>query len=152
MDIRKVKKLIELLEESNLNEIEIKEGEESIRLSRGSDAVTTVSAPLAVAPAAPVVAGEASLAAKGEEKTEPALPEGHAVTSPMVGTFYAASKPGAEPFVQEGSTVKVGDTLCVLEAMKIFNPIEADHAGTVVAVLKQNGDPVEYGETLFIIN
>ncbi len=152
MDIRKVKKLIELLEESNLNEIEIKEGEESIRLSRGSEAVTTVSAPVAIAPAVPVAAGEASAAAKGEEKSEPALPEGHAVTSPMVGTFYAASKPGAEPFVQEGSTVKVGDTLCVLEAMKIFNPIETDHAGTVVAVLKQNGDPVEYGETLFIIN
>jgi len=141
MDIRKIKKLIELLEESNLNEIEIKEGEEAIRLSRGRPIEAIAPAPVAVAPAPqPSVASE-----------EPPLPEGEVVKSPMVGTFYAAAKPGAEPFVAVGSEVQAGDTLCVLEAMKIFNPILAERAGTVAAILKKNGDPVEYGETLFIL-
>ena len=149
MDIRKVKKLIELLEESNLNEIEIKEGEESIRLSRGSEAVTTVSAPVAIAPAVPVAAGEASAAAKGEEKSEPALPEGHAVTSPMVGTFYAAPSPSAEPYVRVGDRVKKGQVLCIVEAMKLMNEIESELSGTIDAVLCESGQPVEYGEGLF---
>ena len=148
MDIRKIKKLIELLEESNLSEMEIKEGEESIRLSRVSSvappAVSAAPTPGVELPAAPAVAA----AIEGEE----ALPAGHPVKSPMVGTFYAASKPGAEAFVKVGSKVEVGDTLCVIEAMKIFNQIEADASGTVVAVLKDNGSPVEYGEVLFVID
>jgi len=146
MDIRKIKKLIELLEESNLNEIEIREGEESIRLSRGAGVVSV--APVAQ-PAAPVVA--AVPAPAETPAAPPAVPEGHPVKSPMVGTYYAAAQPGAQPFVEVGASVQVGDTLCVIEAMKIFNQIEADKSGTVVAILKENGEPVEYGETLFVI-
>lgn len=151
MDIRKIKKLIELLEESGLNEIEIKEGEESIRLSRGGGTLLQHPAQLSV-PVTPATVAAAPPAASAAAGEEPHLPEGHAVTSPMVGTFYAAPKPGAEPFVEIGSEVQVGDTLCVLEAMKIFNPIEADRAGSITAILKKNGDPVEYGETMFIIS
>lgn len=146
MDIRKIKKLIELLEESGLSEIEIKEGEESIRLSRASAATSVAPAPVSLTPSLNPPAPQPVAAAE-----EPPIPEGHVIKSPMVGTFYAAPKPGAEPFVEIGSDVQAGDTLCVLEAMKIFNPIEADRAGTIAAILKENGDPVEYGETLFII-
>jgi acetyl-CoA carboxylase biotin carboxyl carrier protein len=148
MDLRKIKKLIELLEESNLGEMEIKEGEESIRLSRTSSVVqqtgmvTTATVPV-------VPPGSAALPA---ESAATEMPEGHHIRSPMVGTFYAAPKPGAKPFVQVGGKVQVGDTLCVIEAMKIFNQIEADKSGNIVAVLKENGDPVEYGETLFILS
>ncbi len=146
MDLRKIKKLIELLEDSNLDELEIREGEESIRLSRTG----TQSAPvLPVAPVAPVHKG-------GAVDPEPTVPEtetgGHAITSPMVGTYFAAPKPEAAPFVKVGSKVEVGDTLCVIEAMKIFNQIEADRAGTVVKITKQSGEPVEYGEVLFVID
>jgi len=148
MDIRKIKKLIELLEESNLNEIEIKEGEEAIRLSRGRETIVAP-APVTMS-SAPVVAAPI-MQTPSPVSDEPPLPKGEAIKSPMVGTFYAAPKPGAPVFVEVGSDVKVGDTLCVIEAMKIFNPIQADRAGTIAAVLKQNGDPVEYGETLFII-
>lgn len=145
MDLRKIKKLIELLEQSDLSEMEIKEGEESIRLSRVSSvaaAVTQVAMPAA-----------ASQHGTSEPVAGPAdVPEGHAVKSPMVGTYYSAPKPGAQSFVQLGSKVQVGDTLCVIEAMKIFNQIEADKAGTIKAILKDNGEPVEYGETLFVID
>ena len=150
MDIRKVKKLIELLEESNVAEIEIHEGEESVRISRMS---TVVPAP-AVVQAAPAVAALPPVAAAPQEDVaaEPAAPEGHAVTSPMVGTFYEAASPGAKPFVQVGQQVNVGDTLCIVEAMKMLNQIEADKAGTVTAKLIENGQPVEFGQTLFVID
>lgn len=161
MDIRKVKKLIEMLEESSLAEIEIREGEESIRISRissaGAHAITTLPA---VAPAAPpAAAAQAPAAAAATPPPSPsnstaaaaAAPSGHTVTSPMVGTFYRSPQPGAPPFVEVGSQVKVGDTLCIIEAMKMMNEITADHAGVVKAILKENGQPVEYGEPLFII-
>ena len=149
MDIRKVKKLIELLEESNVAEIEIHEGEESVRISRMS---TTLPAQ-AVVQAAPAVAAPAAAAAPQEvAAAEPATPDGHAVTSPMVGTFYEAASPGAKPFVQVGQQVNVGDTLCIVEAMKMLNQIEADKAGTVTAKLIDNGQPVEFGQTLYVID
>ena len=150
MDIRKVKKLIELLEESNIAEIEIHEGEESVRISRMS---TTLPAQ-AVVQAAPAVAAAPAAAAAHQDAAaaEPAIHEGHAVTSPMVGTFYEAASPGAKPFVQVGQQVNVGDTLCIVEAMKMLNQIEADKAGTVTAMLIENGQPVEFGQTLFVID
>jgi acetyl-CoA carboxylase biotin carboxyl carrier protein len=150
MDIRKIKKLIEMLEESNLGEIEIKEGEESIRISRGGSASPVTHQYMAAPPpmmAAPAPAAAAAAAAE----TKPALPAGHMVTSPMVGTFYRAPSPNAAAFVEIGSSVKVGDTLCLIEAMKILNTIEADKAGVVKAILKENGQPVEFGEPLFVI-
>ena len=146
MDIRKIKKLIEMLEESNLGEIEIKEGEESIRISRAGSAAPVAQWMHAPAPvAAPVVV--APLAAPAA----PSLPAGHMVTSPMVGTFYRSPSPSAASFVEIGSQVKVGDTLCIIEAMKILNTIESDKAGTVKAILKENGQPVEFGEPLFVV-
>jgi acetyl-CoA carboxylase biotin carboxyl carrier protein len=149
MDIRKVKKLIEMLEESSLSEIEIREGEEAIRISRGSSGGTQVvhmtSAPMHAAPHAAPAATAASPAPAA------ALPAGHAVISPMVGTFYRAASPEAKSFVDVGSQVNVGDTLCIIEAMKMMNEIESDKAGVIKAILKENGQPVEYGETLFII-
>lgn len=148
MDIRKIKKLIELLENSGLGEIEIKEGDDAIRISRNTPFVETVmAAPAAVAPVA-------AAAEQAEEATDDkaGLPEGHAVTSPMVGSFYAAPSPESKNFVEVGSKVKVGDTLCIIEAMKIFNEIESDKAGRVVAILKEPGDPTEFGEPLFIID
>lgn len=151
MDIRKVKKLIELLEESGIAEIEIHEGEESVRISRNSSSVQTVvqaAAPMpAPAPAAPATPPAGEPAAEAT----PAIPAGHQVTSPMVGTFYRASSPGATPFVEVGQRVNAGDTLCIIEAMKMLNQIEADKAGTVVAILVENGQPVEFGEPLFVI-
>ena len=151
MDLRKIKKLIELLEASNLTEVEIKEGEESIRLSRNvTGAQAGLMAPVMAAPAAVPVGPETAAAA--EVSDSPNIPPGHEITAPMVGTFYTAANPDSEPFVQVGSKVQAGDTLCILEAMKIFNQIEADRAGTVVAILKETGDPVEYGETLFVID
>ena len=155
MDIRKVKKLIELLEESGIAEIEISEGEESVRISRygGSAPVVThaVAAPVAVpaaSVAAPAVApaAAAALTASGKE-----IPAGHQVKAPMVGTFYRSASPGAKAFVDVGSVVKEGDTLCIIEAMKMMNQIEADKAGTVKAILANNGDPVEFGQPLIII-
>jgi acetyl-CoA carboxylase biotin carboxyl carrier protein len=147
MDIRKVKKLIEMLEESSLAEIEIREGEEAIRISRSPTGNPVVHmAPAHIAPhhAAPAIPAAAAAA-------PPAAPAGHAVASPMVGTFYRSSAPGAAPFVDIGNQVKVGDTLCIIEAMKMMNEIESDKAGVVKAILKENGQPVEYGEALFII-
>ncbi len=149
MDIRKIKKLIELLENSGLAEIEIKEGDDAIRISRSSTVVETVIA----APPAAAVAGPAAVEPVDDsDDDETGIPEGHAVTSPMVGSFYASPSPESKNFVEIGSKVKVGDTLCIIEAMKIFNEIEADKAGTVVAILKEPGDPTEFGEPLFIID
>jgi acetyl-CoA carboxylase biotin carboxyl carrier protein len=151
MDIRKIKKLIELLEESSLSEIEIVEGEESLRISRTLTAAPVVSpqAP-AAAPAAPAAAPAAE-PAEAAGDGEPALPEGQLVRAPMVGTFYSASSPEAEPFVSDGKSVAVGDTLCIIEAMKMFNQIESDFSGTVVAILAENGQPVEFDQPLFVI-
>jgi len=151
MDIRKVKKLIELLEESGVAEIEIHEGEESVRISRYSAAAQVVApAPMPVPMPAAVAASPAPAAA--EEPKGDALPEGHKVTSPMVGTFYRASSPGASAFVEVGQQVNVGDTLCIIEAMKMLNQIEADKAGVVKAILVDNAEPVEYGQALFVID
>jgi len=154
MDIRKVKKLIELLEESGIAEIEIKEGEESVRISRlpTGGAVTQVPmyAPpaLAAASVAPAAAGAApaAAAAAGAPKSSD-----HVVPAPMVGTFYAAPSPGAKPYVEIGDEVKVGQVLCIIEAMKMMNQIESDKAGKVTAIMVQNGDPVEFGQPLFVI-
>lgn len=149
MDIRKVKKLIELLEESGIAEIEIKEGEESVRISRNGQHAPQMhymaGAPMS-APVAPAAAGPAAAEAAVES-----VPVGHMVRSPMVGTFYRASSPGAKSFVEVGDTVTAGETLCIIEAMKILNQIEADKSGKITAILVENGQPVEYDEPLFII-
>ncbi len=149
MDIRKVKKLIELLEESGIAEIEIHEGEESVRISRSSQIAPQMmqAAPMAAAPVAPAAAPAPAAA----ESSEPALPSGHQVTSPIVGTFYRSPSPSAKAFVEVGHSVNAGDTLCIIEAMKIMNQIEADKSGVVKAILAENGQPVEYGQPLFII-
>ena len=148
MDIRKVKKLIELLEESGIAEIEIHEGEESVRISRNSQTPAPVAAaPVAAAPAPAPAAAPAETAA--ESGTE--IPSGHQVTSPSVGTLYRSPSPSAKSFVEVGQSVSVGDTLCIIEAMKIMNQIEADKAGVIKAILAENGEPVEYGQPLFII-
>ncbi|WP_457673187.1 acetyl-CoA carboxylase biotin carboxyl carrier protein [Thiolapillus sp.] len=149
MDIRKVKKLIELLEASDIAEIEIHEGEESVRISRHGTLPPPPAAPAPVAVAAASAAGAASTA-EPEEAGEPEL-EGHVIRSPMVGTFYRAPNPGAKPFVTEGQSVNAGDTLCIIEAMKILNQIESDKAGVVKRILVENGQPVEYNQPLFII-
>jgi acetyl-CoA carboxylase biotin carboxyl carrier protein len=146
MDIRKIKKLIEMLEESNLAEIEIREGEESIRISRASSVTTSV-----VAQPAMIGAPPPTQAAPAVAVAETAAPSGHVIVSPMVGTFYRAASPGGPAFVEVGSRVNVGDTLCIIEAMKMLNEIEADRAGVVRTILKENGQPVEYGEALFVI-
>jgi acetyl-CoA carboxylase biotin carboxyl carrier protein len=150
VDIRKIKKLIELLEESSLTEIEIVEGEESVRLVRGGTQVQAIPmmAPQMMAPAP---AASTLPVIEPRKDDEDRMPEGEVVLSPMVGTFFAASGPGAEPFVSMGQRVGVGDTLCIIEAMKMFNQIEADVSGTVVAILVENGQPVEYDQPLFVI-
>lgn len=150
MDIRKIKKLIELLEESNLTEIEIVEGEESVRLMRGTPAASQAYSVPAPAPAAAPVSAPAAALPEAPDQAE-TIPEGELIRAPMVGTFYASSSPEAEQFVRLGQQVAVGDTLCIIEAMKMFNQIEADVAGTVVAVLAENGQPVEYDQPLFVI-
>ncbi|MFC5436307.1 acetyl-CoA carboxylase biotin carboxyl carrier protein [Rhodanobacter umsongensis] len=150
MDLRKIKKLIDLLEESNLAELEIKEGEEVVRLSRVPKSAAPVAAPVAVAAApAPIVAAPA--AAVAEAPAADALPAGHVVKAPMVGTFYASATPGTPAFVKVGQQVKAGETLGIIEAMKMFNQIEADVAGTVQAILVENGQPVEFDEPMFVI-
>jgi acetyl-CoA carboxylase biotin carboxyl carrier protein len=150
MDLRKLKKLIDLVQESGIAELEVTEGEERVRIVRSgrgapesaAPAVTFVPSPApAAAPAAPAPAAAEA----------PAAPEGHAVKSPMVGTFYRASAPDAKPFVEVGDTVKAGQTVCIIEAMKLMNEIESDKDGVVKAILAENGQPVEYGEPLFII-
>jgi len=149
MDIRKVKKLIELLEESGVAEIEIHEGEESVRISRHVPGSAVAAAPVMMPAAAPAVAAAAPAVAAAP--AEPEIPAGHVVKSPMVGTFYRSSSPGASAFVEVGSKVDVGDTLCIIEAMKMLNQIEADKAGTVSAILVENAEPVEYGQPLVVI-
>ncbi|GMM86200.1 acetyl-CoA carboxylase biotin carboxyl carrier protein [Pseudoalteromonas sp. MTN2-4] len=153
MDIRKIKKLIELVEESGIAELEITEGEESVRINRHSSAPVIAAqpqhyaaapAPVAAPAAAPTPAAEAAPAAAAE-------PAGHKVLSPMVGTFYAAASPEAPKYVEVGQSVNVGDTLCIVEAMKMMNQIEADKAGVVKAILVENGEPVEFDQPLFII-
>ena len=149
MDIRKVKKLIELLEESGIAEIEINEGEESVRISRyGSSPAPAAPAQYA---AAPVAAPIAAAAPAADESSDSAIPSGHAVKSPMVGTYYSAASPGAKNFINVGDTVAEGDTVCIIEAMKILNQIEADKSGVVKAILLENGQPVEFGQPLVII-
>jgi len=151
MDLRKLKKLIDLVQESGIAELEITEGEEKVRISRAGSAVQTavMATPQAtnMLTAAPAAAA-AALAAAPEV---PAEPEGHVVKSPMVGTFYRSSAPGAKPFVEIGQTVNAGDTLCIIEAMKLLNEIEADQGGVIKTVLVENGQPVEYGQPLFLI-
>jgi acetyl-CoA carboxylase biotin carboxyl carrier protein len=151
VDIRKIKKLIELLEESSLTEIEIVEGEESVRLARGGQ-MQAAPAPVVVQTSGQVPAAEA-LPVSGDQPAseEDQMPEGEVVLSPMVGTFYGASSPEAPAFVKLGDTVGVGDTLCIIEAMKMFNQIESDVSGTVVAILVENGQPVEYDQPLFVV-
>ncbi len=163
MDIRKVKKLIELLEESNLTEIEIVEGEESVRLSRGSVGAPPVSymlpqqaAPAAPAPSTPAATPSPAPAA-APKASAPAgaaaddLPEGDVLRSPMVGTYYSSPSPDADPFVSLGQKVSEGETLCIIEAMKMFNQIEAESSGTIVAILAESGQPVEFDQPLFVI-
>ncbi len=150
MDIRKVKKLIELLEESNIDELEIKEGEESVRITRNS--TQTVAPQVYSAPiAAPVAAAPAPIAAPVAAEAAPASPAGHSVNSPMVGTFYLAPAPGAAPFVEVGQQVKEGDVICIVEAMKMMNQIEADKAGVITAILVDDAQPVEYDQPLITI-
>lgn len=154
MDIRKVKKLIELLEASDVAEIEIHEGEESVRISRASSSAAPTfitGVPQAAPPAAPAAVGESGSGNADAQETQEEEHSGHMVRSPMVGTFYRAPTPGSKAFVDVGSSVKKGDTLCIIEAMKILNQIEADKSGTVTRVLVDNGEPVEYNEPLFII-
>ena len=149
MDIRKVKKLIELLEESDINEIEIKEGEESVRISRASSAMMMAAA-APVMQAAPVAA-VAAVAAPAAVPSAPAV-TGHAVASPMVGTFYRCPSPGAPAFSEVGQTVKEGDVICIIEAMKMMNQIEADKSGTITAILVEDGEAVEFDQPLVTIS
>ncbi len=161
MDLRKIKKLIDLLEESNLAEIEIKEGEESVRLSRapvsGYGMVQAqpqmMMAPAPAQTAAPAMPMQSPTEAStgGTAKAGNALPDGHVLRAPMVGTFYASSSPDKPAFVSVGQAVKAGETLAIIEAMKMFNPIEADVSGTIVAILGENGQPVEFDQPLFVI-
>jgi len=147
MDLRKLKKLIDLVQDSGIAELEITEGEEKVRIARGG--VLSITPPgTAVAPAGAAPAGASTPSAPAAPETGP---EGHVVKSPMVGTFYRAPSPEAKPFVDVGSTVKEGETICVLEAMKLMNEIEADASGVIKAILVENGQPVEYGQALFII-
>ncbi len=148
MDIRKVKKLIELLEESNIDELEIKEGEESVRITRNTGAVMTqaVAAPVAAAPVA-----AAPAAAPVTAEPAPAAVAGHAVKSPMVGTFYRSPSPDSAPFIEVGQQVKAGDTLCIVEAMKMMNQIEADKSGTIGEILVADGEPLEFDQPMITI-
>ena len=147
MDLRKLKTLIDLVSDSNVSELEITEAEGKVRIVKGGVAPAQVAAPLTVAPvAAPAVAAPVAAAPAPVE-----MPAGHAVKSPMVGTFYRSSSPGTKPFVEVGDAIKEGDTICLIEAMKILNEIEADKTGTVTKILCENGQAVEYGQSLFII-
>lgn len=148
MDIRKVKKLIELLEESNVAEIEIHEGEESVRISRHGSAPMPY---MMHAPGGAPAAAPPAAAGAAEPEAEPEADEGAMVRSPMVGTFYRAPSPGSKAFVEEGEEIKLGDTLCIIEAMKILNQIECEKAGVVRRILVENGQPVEYNQPLFVI-
>ncbi len=159
MDIRKIKKLIELLEESGIAEIEIKEGEEAVRISRmptGAAApVQTYAVPAAPAPIAAATQAAAAASAGAAPAEAPAAarprPSEHVITAPMVGTYYSAPSPGAKSFVEIGDEVKVGQVLCIIEAMKMMNQIESDKAGRITSIMARNGDPVEFGQPLFVV-
>ena len=146
MDIRKIKKLMELVEQSGINELEVREGEESIRLSKAPAGVMMSAVAAPVAAPAPVPATAVPVAG-----ATPALPAGHALNAPMVGTFYRAPSPDSGPFVEIGRTVAAGDVVCIIEAMKLMNQIEADKAGVVAAILVEDGQPVEFGQPLIVI-
>jgi acetyl-CoA carboxylase biotin carboxyl carrier protein len=147
MDLRKLKKLIDLVQESGIAELEITEGEEKVKIVKGGVVVTA-----AAAATAPAVEARPAPSAAPTPASEPeAAPEGHVVKAPMVGTFYRSPSPDAKPFVEVGQAVKEGDTICIIEAMKLMNEIEADASGTVKAILVENGQPVEYGQPLFIL-
>jgi acetyl-CoA carboxylase biotin carboxyl carrier protein len=148
MDLRKLKTLIELVETSGIAELEIQEGEERVRITR---ALAPIHASTLPGMALPVAAPEPPRPVAAPEPARPSEPEGHIVKSPMVGTFYRAASPGANPFVGVGDSVKEGDTLCIVEAMKLMNEIESDAAGVIKAVLVENGQPVEFGQPLFVI-
>jgi acetyl-CoA carboxylase biotin carboxyl carrier protein len=157
MDIRKVKKLIELLDESGIAEIEITEGEEAVRISRyptGAAAAPTpaYAPPPPAAPASQAPAAAPASAQPSESATAPAEEDGFLVKAPMVGTYYSAPSPGAADYVQVGDRISEGDTLCIIEAMKMMNQIEADVSGVIKSIRVQNGEPVEYGQTLFVID
>jgi acetyl-CoA carboxylase biotin carboxyl carrier protein len=141
MDLRKLKTLIDLVQQSGIAELEVSEGEERVRICRGGQ-TTQTNVTMAPSPAAPVASAAPA---------ETAPPEGHVIKSPMVGTFYRASAPGAKAFVEIGQAVKAGDTVCIIEAMKLLNEIEADHDGVIKTVLAENGQPVEYGQPLFVL-
>ena len=148
MDLRKLKTLIELVEGSGIAELEISEGEERVRITRTVAAAQQIYAPAPQPIAAPVAPPPPAAAA---EPVKPAAPEGHVVKSPMVGTFYRSASPGSKPFVDVGQNVNSGDTLCIIEAMKLLNEIDADQAGVIKAILVENGQPVEFGQPLFVI-
>ncbi len=153
MDIRKIKKLIELLEESGIAEIEIKEGEEAVRISRmpgGAAAHQLAHVPSQPMPQTDMPAKSAPAAAADSAAAKP-KPNEHVITAPMVGTFYGSPSPGAKPFVEIGDEIKVGQVLCIIEAMKMMNQIEADKAGRITSVMARNGDPVEFGQPLFVV-
>ena len=155
MDIRKIKKLIELLEESGIAEIEIKEGEEALRISRmptGTAASHHQLPPMAMPMAAPLAAPvQAAAPRPAEIAAAKAKANEHVITAPMVGTFYGAPSPGAKPFIEIGDEIKVGQVLCIIEAMKMMNQIESDKAGRVTSIMARNGDPVEFGQPLFVV-
>ena len=153
MDLRKLKKLIDLVEDSGISELEITEGEEKVRIVKGAMVTTTpVAAPPPAAHAASAAQPSAAASAEAPSASEPpSAPEGHVMKSPMVGTFYRSASPDAKTFVEVGQTVKEGQTVCIIEAMKLMNEIECDKAGVVKAVLVENGQPVEYGQPLFLI-
>ena len=154
MDIRKVKKLIELLEESNIDEIEIKEGEESVRISRNSAQAAAAATAYAAPPAAPPAPAPAPAPAVPVAEPAPAAPaaSGHVVNSPMVGTFYRSPSPSSPAFVEVGQTVKIGDVVCIVEAMKLFNEIESEISGKIVKALVEDAQPVEYDQVLFLVD
>jgi acetyl-CoA carboxylase biotin carboxyl carrier protein len=151
MDLRKLKKLIDLVEESGIAELELTEGEEKVRISRQLQGQPMQFAPSYFPPQYQQQAPAAPTPAAAPAEVAPPVVEGHTVKSPMVGTFYRSPSPDAKPFVEVGSTVAAGDTICIIEAMKLLNEIEADQSGVIKAILVENGHPVEYGEPLFII-
>jgi acetyl-CoA carboxylase biotin carboxyl carrier protein len=150
MDLRKLKKLIDLVQESGISELEVTEGEERVRIAKHYGAVVAAPVQHYPVPTAAPIAAPAGVSSVNLDEDDD-LPEGHVVKSPMVGTFYRSASPGAEAFVQVGQAVKEGDTLCIIEAMKLLNEIEADASGVIKAILLDNGEPVEFGEPLFVI-
>lgn len=151
MDIRKIKKLIDLIEESGISEIEIKEGEESVRISRHSGQATTLMMPPSAAAYPSLVPANPTPTRETPDSTEPEPAQGYVLKAPMVGTFYRATAPGSKPLVEVGQHIQIGDAVCIIEAMKMFNQIEADHAGVVTQILAQDGQPVEYDQPLLVV-